>query len=153
MEKDSMDDSLRFVASHYRKGAFDRVRAWNLTTATYRLSWRRRLAAGAAAVAAVVVASALTIVYYGRDRQPGDQAPAQYETAAPANEAADRTAKFEFKGVALSEAVKEIEKAYGVKLEGVPFEPKELTLTFEGTATDLIDLINESLDTNITIAR
>ncbi len=153
MEKESMEDGIRFVASHYKKGAFDRVKAWNLTTATYRLRWRRRLTAAAAAAAAVVVASALTIVYDGRDRQPDAQVTAPYEAPAPAKKAEDSTAKFEFDGVALTDAVKEIEKAYGVKLEGVPSEPKELTLTFEGTAPDLISLINESLDTNIAIAR
>ena len=45
----------------------------------------------------------------------------------------------------------EIEKVYGVKLGNVPDDDIRLSLSYEGTAADLVDTINDLLGTEIEI--
>ena len=49
--------------------------------------------------------------------------------------------------------MKEIEKVYDVRLTSLPEEEYRLTLSYEGTAEDLVATINELLGTHIEIEK
>lgn len=59
----------------------------------------------------------------------------------------------DFENAPLPDVIKKIESVYGVKVEGVPASPEEyvLSLHYEGTPTDLISVINDILDTQMTV--
>jgi hypothetical protein len=73
-------------------------------------------------------------------------------TSTPASAQADRVIVIEFTDAPLTDVVARIEAEYGVKVENVSAETYKLTLRYEGNAADLIDTINELLNTNLTIA-
>ena len=58
-----------------------------------------------------------------------------------------------FNDTPLAEVVKEIEKVYDVRLTSLPEEEYRLTLSYEGTAEDLVATINELLGTHIEIEK
>lgn len=65
---------------------------------------------------------------------------------------AETPQRLEFDDMPLSMVVKEIEKAYNVKISGLPADSDiHLTLSYEGNAYELIDTINQILDTNLKV--
>lgn len=152
MEKSQISRDAEFVVRHYRKGVFDRREAWRSLHLTGHTWWSRHIAAAAAGAAVVVAAVAATVYYTSYDnRQEAVIATESVETGAAEN--AVRTARFEFQYTQLSVAAKQIEETYGITLTGLPDDDPSVTITFEGTADDLINLINESLDSEISISR
>ncbi len=153
MEKSQISHDISFVVRHYRKGVFDRRRAWLALPLIRNTSWWRRHTMAAAASVAVVIAAAATVYYVGIVKPERTITPAASQTEETVIAVSEPTARFEFDGVALSKAVEQIEESYGITLVGLPDGDPELTLTFEGTAADLVALINESLDSHISISR
>lgn len=139
------EESLRFVAEHYKPGAFRRTRLM-FSWPWWRTGW-------AAAVAAVVLgASAAVITLTVKDRQPEPQpvpAPVTIEAPSP-----DRISVIEFKDAPLATVVDEVESVYGVKIANVPADPSlRLTLRYEGTAEDFIATVNDMLGTEMEVKR
>ncbi len=59
----------------------------------------------------------------------------------------------DFENAPLPDVIKRIESVYGVKVEDVPASPEGyvLSLHYEGTPTDLISVINDILETKMTV--
>ena len=59
----------------------------------------------------------------------------------------------DFENASLSDVVKKIEEVYNVKVENLPGNDKvyRLSLHYEGTPTDLIGVINDILNTQMTV--
>ncbi len=64
----------------------------------------------------------------------------------------EKTAKIEFKNTPLKEVVAEIERVYQVRIENVPQEEILITISYEGTASDVVETINELFNTKLNIA-
>lgn len=144
--------SLDFVARYYRPNAF-RPDAELFRTQTRRPWWRRG-AIAASVVAATLVASACFYTFVIKAPTPAvEEVTAPAATAgAPAEELSARVIKIEFSDAALADVVKEIEKTYGVEVTNLPESGQyRLTLSYEGTATDLIETINEILGTEMKV--
>ncbi len=142
-------DNLEFVTRHYREGAFDYRKGLD------GIIRPRSHRAGIAA--AITVAIALTASAIGLWNHYGTTPPAvdngHEETTMTAGSTEARKVKIEFNNAPLNEVVKRIETAYGVTVTNLPEEQHNLTLSYEGTADELIDIINSLLGTKMEIAR
>jgi hypothetical protein len=145
-------DSDKFVAQHYKRGAFSEHDAWQrLNIAPVVRKWYRSRLVASVAVMAVLAASAC-IYYVSRNYTTNTTAPTTLNTPQSDTTSANRVVVIEFNDAPLTEVVATIEKEYGVIIVNIPAEDYKLTLRYEGTATDLINTINELLNTNLTIA-
>ncbi len=149
-EQEKNDKSLDFVVRYYRKGAFRPRRLGKILEFVPRYSFFCRRNIAAACVATALIASAGIGVYFythPNDSTGTSQIPA-VETTVTASKEVHR---IEFNNVPLTTVVKEIEKTYNVKISSLPKEQYRLTLSYEGTAEDLVATINELLGTNLEI--
>ncbi len=134
-------DSLDFVARHYEKDAFQATRTWKSLGVPLMPWWRRR--AVAAAVACVVIgASAFVYNWLERSSEPAVPAPPTQEIVQPATPAF-RSERIEFNDADIDEVVSKIEEVYGLTIENVPDADIRLTLSYEGTADELVSIIND----------
>lgn len=149
MHDKKFDESIRFVARHYRPGIFDPSKAWRRMGISTHLRRPSRRIAAAVAAAVVLTASAcfFTFIY----PNIGTSAPApQPAAAAPAQQApAAVVRRIEFADATLAEVAAEIRRVYGVRITNLPDTDTRLTLSYEGSATDLITTINILLDSDI----
>lgn len=137
-----------FIARRYRKGSFSPDRGWRRLGIAPVSIWRRYRVA--AAVAATLILSATATMLY-REYRLNDVQPQTIpvETVSPLAE----VKVIDFENASLLEVIKKIESVYGVKVEGVPASPDGyvLSLHYEGTPTDLISVINDILETEMTV--
>ncbi len=141
-------ESVGFVSHFYCRGAFVARRRF---VSHYRL-WRWR--GVAAALAGCVLVASAAIVYVGTHRVETAQSevlPAVEMSVEPVKAEVKR---MEFVNAPLDSVVGRIENVYGVKVKGVSeSDTMRLTLSYEGTAEDLVDAINLTLDTHLSISR
>ena len=137
-----------FIARRYKKGRFSPDAGWRRLGIAPVSIWRRYRVA--AAVAATVILSATATILY-REYHLNDvpQQSIPVDTVSPLAE----VKVIDFENAPLTEVVKKIESVYGVKVEGLPASPEEyvLSLHYEGTPTDLISVINDILETQMTV--
>lgn len=151
-DNSKFDESVSFVASRWRKDAFSVERAMDRLGLEKKRSilWRRV----AAAAAGVVVLGASAALYFALNEPPAHRVeePVVNEIATPEVSPLERNDRIEFTDAPLAEVAKEIERTYGVKVGNLPTGEYRLTLSYEGTATDLVATINELLDTDFTVS-
>ena len=138
---------IDFIARRYRKGRFSPDAGWHRLGIAPVSIWRRRVAA--VVVATVILSATATILYreYRLDDIPQQTVPS--ETVSPLAE----VKVIDFENAPLPDVINKIESVYGVKVKGVPASPEGyvLSLHYEGTPTDLISVINDILETKMTV--
>lgn len=139
---------IDFIARRYKKGRFSPDAGWHRLSIAPVSIWRKYRVA--AAVAATVILSATATILYREYRMndiPRQTVPVK--NVSPLVE----VKVIDFENAPLTEVVKKIESVYGVKVEGLPASPEEyvLSLHYEGTPTDLISVINDILETKMTV--
>lgn len=143
-----INKEVDFIARRYRTGRFVPDAGWRRLGIAPVSLWRRYRVA--AAVAATVILSASAAILY-REYSVNDvqQQTVPIETVSPLAE----VKAIDFENAPLPEVIKKIESVYGVKVEGVPASPEGyvLSLHYEGTPTDLISVINDILETQMTV--
>lgn len=139
---------IDFVARHYRKDRFGTNLGWRRLGVAPVSLWKRYRVS--AAIAALVVLSASAALIYQEYRKV-DISQQSVET--PVSSPLAEVKVIDFENVSLNEVVKKIEEVYNVKVENLPDKDKEylLSLHYEGTPTDLICVINDILDTQMTV--
>lgn len=147
---------LDFVARHYRRGALSAKEAWqqldihDRKPLLLRIFGSRR-AAAAACVTAVLTASAIIGYHYAGSTS----ATTVVQTDAPVHQTPAVTAsepRLTFTDAPLSQVVATIERTYGVKVSGLGDDgDRRVTLSYQGSAADLIHTINELMGTNLHI--
>ncbi|MDE6276705.1 MAG: hypothetical protein K2M06_01205 [Muribaculaceae bacterium] len=143
---------ITFIARHYRKGRFDLEGA--LKRVRPQSGFRFRFAKIAAASAIVIAISAAAAIMIRTEFF--SHRPAQTEQTAPAPSAAEAAVKvLDFEATPLPIVVEEIQKTYGVEVTGIPEDADRYTLSlhYEGTASDLVETINEILDIDMKISQ
>ena len=146
-----MDDKeIGFVVSKYRKGAFNAEQAWRKLGIRKPFHWRRFNIAASVAIAIVLTASAA--IYTRLAYTDSAESPAR-QTEVPAAQPLAAVVSIDFEDAPLSEVAAKIESTYGVKVSGLNEEngSLHLSLHYEGTATDLVNTINEILGTDLTV--
>ncbi|MDE6272637.1 MAG: DUF4974 domain-containing protein [Muribaculaceae bacterium] len=154
---DKIKHSLDFVVKFYRPGAF-RPDGWFIDSNPS--FWRRHaVAASVIGIALIAAAAAATFVVLHKDEAP---TPAPTNVAAPSTDApsteielpsVSEVKKIEFNDAPLPEVVKSIEATYNVKISGQTAGQPNLTLSYQGSAEDLVATINDLLGTNLSIEK
>lgn len=145
-----MDKDLRFIARHYRKGMFAVKPALRRIKGTRYAWWTRTRIAAACTIAALFTATAALFVYNSRFSGVGPAVPETEQQAIPA---AEIVRVIDFEKAPLSEVVAKIREVYGVEVYDLPADPDqyELSLHYEGSALDLVETINDILDTDMKV--
>ena len=140
---------IKFIAERYKKGRFSADKGWNRLGIRPASIWRKYRVAAAVSAAVVLTASA-TIIY--RVTTAPSVSP-ETEISLPAVVDKDAVKIIDFENTPLTVVVKRINDTYGVKVAGLPESPDEyrLSLHYEGTASDLVETINEILGTELTV--
>lgn len=142
-----------YIATHYREGRFDTKEGWNRLGIAPVSLWKRYRAAAAISAAVVISATAAVIYHeYGTNDKP-QQAIEVSAPETPVNNPLAEIKVIDFEDASLNYVVKKIETVYNVKVENLPVHADEyqLSLHYEGTPTDLIDVINDLLGTQMTV--
>lgn len=155
------DRDMEFVTRHYRDGAFDVKAGWHKVECRLGLDKRRAWTVimasrwrAAAAIAAGVVLTASACVLTWRlvtAPDPTVETPVVEAPAAGRVNAVAEVKRIEFTDAPLPEVIQAIERTYGVKVTNVPDTEYRLTLSYEGTAADLIATINDLLGVELKI--
>lgn len=149
MQEDrKFDRNVDFVARNYRSGAFDYKNGLDRLGLRGRSRWHVRVAAVVAGVT-VLAASAIG-VWHVVSPSYAEHVDVAAETSSSVA-AGERTVRIEFSDTPLADVVKEIETAYGVTISDIPEDDYKLTLSYEGTAVELVAVINELLGTEMKV--
>ncbi len=152
-EQIKKEDNLDFVVSHFRDGYLLPVSGWRRFIMTHRQSrsWRKL---AAASIAGVVLIASASILYFEISTPSPDQ-PVDESLTVPAENiisiSENKVGRIEFHDAPLKEVTAEIERVYGVKISNLPKEELLLTISYEGTADDVIETINELMNINLKI--
>ncbi|MDE6301913.1 MAG: hypothetical protein K2M19_09385 [Muribaculaceae bacterium] len=143
------DKDIDFVASHYHAGLFDTHAALSRIKGSATRWWTRSRAAAAAVAFIVLGATAGVLIhnnYFGHEA--ASDAPATVVSPKEIVKVID------FEQTPLPVVVDKIKDVYGVEINGLPDDADEylLSLHYEGSATDLVEVINEILGTDLEIA-
>ena len=148
---DKFKESLEFVVKYYRRDAFhpdDEL----VRVVSVRRPWWRRTAIAASVAVGVLAASAF--LYVNLTRVSSEPQMPEQTVVAPEMEVRVETEvkRIEFKDATLRQVAEAIEDTYGVEVEGIDSNSEiKLTLSYEGTAEDLVETINELLGTSLRI--
>lgn len=139
---------IDFISRRYKKGRFSSDSGWQRLGIVQSSKWR--IYRVAAAVAATVILSATAAIVYKEYRL--DEVPQQTAPVKTVNPLV-QVKVIDFENAPLPEVIKKIESVYGIKIEGIPDSPEQyvLSLHYEGTPTDLISVINDILETKMTV--
>lgn len=141
---------INFIARHYRSGLFGVEPTLRRIKPMVRRWWTPVRIAAASAAIVVLGATAAVII---RHNTSVNDAPAVEHKVEPA-EAPQLVVKvIDFENTPLPVVVKKIHEVYGVEVTGLPDNADDylLSLHYEGSATDLVDTINEILDLNMKV--
>lgn len=145
-----MDKDLRFITRHYRKGLFSTEAALRRIKGSNSSWWTRTRIAAACTIAAVVTATAAVFIHNQRISVIAPETTSVEQTAIPA---AEMVHVIDFEEAPLTEVVDKIREVYGVDVTDLPPAPDQYTLSlhYEGSAIDLVETINDILDTDMKV--
>lgn len=150
-ENKKIDESLDFVSRYYEEDSLMPRQGWYRFRLTHSMpKWRRNVAA--ACIGAVVLVASASVYYVMTSSTSEREEPGVVTTVVETTEQNPyKVVKIQFTDAALKDVVKEIEKAYGVKITNVPAEETRLTISYEGNAYDVVETINDLLGINLKI--
>ncbi len=151
---EKMKKSLRFVTRFYSPGAFKPDTSFIEEGFSF---WKRHAVAASVIGTTLLAAAAITtyLALNNINNQTNTSSP-KIETTVPQIEqpsAEEKVKKMKFEDTSLPDVVKAIEEAYGVKISGETEGQPSLTLSYRGTAEDLVAAINDLLGTNLSIEK
>ena len=144
------NSEIKFITRHYRKGLFAVEPALRRIKGTGPVWWTRTRIAAACTVAAVVTATAAVFVHNSYFKESNRNVQDTEMSAIPA---AKVVRVIDFEEAPLTDVVAKIKEVYGVEVTGLPADPDQYTLSlhYEGSAIDLVETINDILDTDMTV--
>ncbi|MDE6395891.1 MAG: DUF4974 domain-containing protein [Muribaculaceae bacterium] len=144
-------NSIDFVSRHYRRNAFDVAEGWK-RLGIKRFRWSAFKVA--ASVGALIAVSATAAILFKEFRQPETTTPEKPETV-PTETASPLMAvkAIDFDNTPLPEVLRKIEATYSVRVVNLPDDAESirLSLHYTGNAVDLVETINELLETELTV--
>lgn len=150
-EDKKLNESLKFVVNNYDDESFSKSRAWKKLMPPVAF-WNVRRIAAASIIAVVVTASAF-IYHAAKYGDTPHTVPEKQETPVAPVRGKEFATRIEFKDAPLKDVVNKIEEVYQVKIKNIPESDVRLTLCYEGTAEELIDVINEIAGTDLKVER
>lgn len=149
---DQIKNSLQFVTRFYSPGALRPDDSF----ITKGLPFLKRHAVAASIIGVTLLAAAAVSTYLTLNTTTPQAEIQKTETTVSQIEEtprADTVKEMKFNDAPLSKVVKAIEEAYGVKVTGKTEGQPSLTLSYKGTAEDLVAAINDLLGTNLSVER
>lgn len=149
---EKMKKSLRFVTKFYSPGALRPDDSF----ITEGLSFWKRHAVAASIIGVTLLAVAAVSTHLVLNHtQPQPKIQKTETTVSPVEETPkiETVKEMRFEEASLPEVVKAIEDAYGVKVAGKTEGQPSLTLSYKGTAEELVAAINDLLGTNLRIEK
>ena len=146
-----MDDKdIKYISRHYKKGLFAVEPALRRIKPTTAKWWTRSRIAAACVVAVVITATAAIFVHNSYFHRPSSDTGVMQPTTLPASEI---VRAIDFENAPLPTVVQKIREVYGVEVIDMPADASEysLSLHYVGSATDLVETINDILDTDMKI--
>lgn len=143
---------IKFIARHYRKGLFEVEPALRRIHPTIRRWWTP---ARIAAVSAIVVVMSATAAIIVRNTYFKDEITPQQQVKTTEAPVVAIIRVIDFEETPLPLVVEKIKETYGVEVIGVPenAEDYKLSLHYEGSAADLLDTINDILETEMQVKK
>lgn len=147
-----MEDNkeIKYIAKYYQRGLFAVEPALRRIKGNKAIWWTRSRIAAACIGATILTASAAFFVH----QNYFVSSPTEIEQTAPSSiPAAEIVRAIDFEDAPLPVVVAKIKEVYGVDVVNLPADADDysLSLHYEGSALDLIDTINDILDTEMTI--
>lgn len=144
------DKDIDFVARHYRKGAFSAEKALHRMGFTLRKRWKPfRIAVAVVSIATVTAVASVIIhnEYASREATP------EIVVQPAMKEDLKAVRGIDFDNAPLPVVIEEIKAVYGVEVTDLPEDAStyHITLHYEGNVGDLLDTVNEILDTKLKI--
>lgn len=148
-----MNEDIEYIAKRYKKGKFSVEEGWKRLNIKPAFNWRSKLIAASVASVVVLTAAAAVIVYqqYSVNKATPDVTSENTVMIAP-----EQVVKvIDFENTPLPTVIDKIKDVYGVEIVNIPenAEDYNLSLHYEGNATDLIATINEILDTQMEVKK
>lgn len=149
-QKPMDNKDIKYIARHYKKGLFAAEPALRRIKPVETKWWTRSRIAAACIGAVVLTATAAVFVHKSYFAQPS----LDTEVMQPANlHASEIVRSIDFENAPLPIVVQKIREVYGVEVVDMPADASEysLSLHYVGSATDLVETINDILDTDMKI--
>lgn len=142
------DKDISFIAHRYREGRFSVEKG--LHRLNIARSYKLRRLGIAAAVTSVVVLSATAAMIW---RHYSSLTVTEDQKIETVNSPAEVVKVIDFENTSLLAVIKEIKEMYGVEIDNLPenVEDYRLSLHYEGNAVDLVNTINEILETQMRV--
>lgn len=141
---------IEFIAKRYSRGSFNSKKAWKRLGIAH-LSWWSRYGMVAAICGAVFLSATAALVYrhYKTDVVPEPAVITANKPVAPT----EVVRVIDFENTTLPVVISKIKEVYGVEVINLPenSEDYHLSLHYEGNAVDLVNTINEILDTEMRV--
>ena len=140
---------IEFLAKHYRKGLFTIEPALQRIKGFRKKFWTIPKVAAVSSVLIAIGATAAILITRSYNLEEIETEVPVIEKVSPAFV----SRVIDFDDVPLTIVVQQINVVYGVEVDNIPINADELyvSLHYEGTALDLIDTLNEILDTHMKI--
>ena len=146
------NQDISYIAKRYRKGLFATDAALKrVKPAGVSFPARARIAVIAGVVVVLGATASILIRNHYADQEPKPATTSQTVEIAP--EAVSRVIDFE--NATLPTVVTKIKEIYGVDIVNLPDNAEDYTLSlhYEGNASDLVETINMTLDTEMKIEK
>lgn len=144
------EKEIKFVANRYRPGRFNTDRAWNrLGIATSFKRKRLRIAAAAAGMVFLSATAAFVYRQYSVGSSNNIDMMEQMQTESPVY----AVKVIDFEDTPLPIVIDRIKDVYGVEVTNIPDDADDyrLSLHYEGNAIDLVETINDILNTQMRV--
>lgn len=144
------NNDIKYIARHYKKGLFAVEPALRRINPAATKWWTRSRIAAACIGAVVLTATAAVFVHNSYFARPSSDTEAMQPSTLPASEI---VRAIDFENAPLPTVVQKIREVYGVEVIDMPADASEysLSLHYVGSATDLVETINDILDTDMKI--
>lgn len=141
---------IKYIAKHYRKGLFAVEPALRRIKPIASRWWTRSRIAAACIAATILTATAAIFIQNNYFIDPPAIIEQNEQTSIPI---AKIVRAIDFENAPLPIVVAKIKEVYGVNVVNLPDNAEEYTLSlhYEGSAIDLVDTINDILDTEMII--
>ncbi len=151
-EKNLFDKSSEFVVRHFKEGRLLPDEGWRRFRLTHHITSLKRYITAASVAAVVLTATASLYFYSTNSSKSGSEYVPSTMFEETGTSAENKIEKIEFYNASLKEVVAEIERIYDVSISNVPEEEIRVTISYEGSASDVVDTLNDLLNTNLIVS-
>lgn len=145
-----IENSLSFVVSHYEEGQFDKTDAWRKIVGRRIRFFDKRWITAASIVFAIAASAFVYSIVSTNTSRPEIREERPVKTEEP-TQVITKSEKIEYKNAPLTEVIKQIEEIYGVHIYNIPSEELTVTISYEGSAEEVIDILNDTFNINLKI--